>query len=718
LILILQYLGTASSNPCEKQPFRLEIDTVGQLQTLKYRSFHCSSLLSPDDVQVAVHASALNFKDLMLALGMLENPMGYDSETLKYHGSGVNLGLEFSGVVTAVGSIASESFKIGDLVFGFANNCFSSQIITHRHFVVRKPPHLSHTDAVSLPIVFATVYAGLIAKAQLKRGEVVLIHSAAGGIGQAAIQLSHHIGATVICTVGSNEKREFLKKQYGCTYFANSHSTEEWKADVLKITEGRGVDIVLNSLKGDAIKAGFECLKTGGRFIEIGKVDILNHSQLDMNLLLRDLSLLSVQVDILMQSQTDRIQQYLQAVSQFASDEHISPIVDTVYDLNDTELAFRFLMSGQHKGKLILNMQSKPHSVHPPSTVYNPTTCYILSGGTGALGLQLVQHMSAHGARNFILLSRQGKASLRPSDASMLSRLERFGIHIYIGKADVAKRDDIDRVLKEAREILPISSSKFSVLHLAMVLDDAPISKLDIQRIKSVMQCKVQGAIHLLQSIPDDKLEHVIFFSSAASTFGNPSQANYSAANTFLDVFAGQISSTSTIKARVINLGLVEDVGILAEDWKLKQILTAKGFAGGLTSTGVAQIVDHAFLVDDDEYQMLYGNFQMEDLIHSYPILKTRLEHLIDHTISSSNSNAATSSNGTELTIESVAAYISTLLATSNLDVAESLTVQGLDSLLAVELSAGLKKQFGLVISQLALLGGVSVKQIVESPST
>ncbi|CAF4138687.1 unnamed protein product [Rotaria socialis] len=706
------------SSQYQKQPFRLEIDTIGQLQTLKYCTFHpCSSSLSPDDVQVEVHASALNFKDLMLALGMLENPMGFDSETLKYRENSVNLGLEFSGIVTGLGSMASHTFNIGDPVFGFANHCFSSQIITHQHFVVKKPSHLSHTDAVSLPIVFATVYAGLIVKAQLKRGETVLIHSAAGGIGQAAIQLSQYIGANVICTVGSNEKREFLKKTYGCTQFANSHSTEEWKSDVQKLTNGQGADVVLNSLKGDAIKAGLECLKTGGRFIEIGKVDMLNHSILDMNLLLRDLSFLSVQLDILMQSQTDKIQQYLQAVMKLASEKQISPIVDCIYELKDTELAFRFLMSGQHKGKLILNMQSKPSSIHPSSTIYNPTVCYILSGGTGALGLQLIQHMSAKGARKFILLSRQGTASLRPSDAAMLARLERFDIKIYIGKANVAKLEDIHRVLQEAQEKLFISSSKYSILHLAMILDDASISKLNIHRIQNVIQCKVQGAINLLQAIPNDKLENVIFFSSAASTFGNPSQANYSAANTFLDVYAGQLSSLLRKKIRVLNLGLVEDVGILAEDWKLKQILTAKGFAGGLTSLGVAELVDHVFLNDDIDHQLLYGNFQMEDLIRSYPMLKTRLEHLIDYTILNNNGSSGISSNGNEVTVQSVSAYISTLLATSNLDATESLTVQGLDSLLAVELSAGLKKQFGLVISQLALLGGLSVKQIVESAS-
>ncbi|CAF1688132.1 unnamed protein product, partial [Adineta ricciae] len=258
---------------------------VVQLQTLKYRSFDLPASLSPTDVQVEVHASALNFKDLMLALGMLDNPMGFDQQTLKYRENSVNLGLEFSGIVKNVGTAASKRFNIGDQVFGFANHCFASQVITHEHFLVKKPLHLSHTDAVSLPIVFATVYAGLIVKAQLKPGETVLIHSAAGGIGQAAIQLCQHVGARIICTVGSREKREFLEKTYGCTQFANSHSTKEWHADVLKLTDGQGVDVVLNSLKGDAIQAGLQCLKIGGRFIEIGKVDILNHSQLDMNFL-------------------------------------------------------------------------------------------------------------------------------------------------------------------------------------------------------------------------------------------------------------------------------------------------------------------------------------------------------------------------------------------------------------------------------------------------
>ncbi|UJR29474.1 hypothetical protein I4U23_010686 [Adineta vaga] len=708
-----------SSNEFQTKPFRLEIDTIGQLQTLKYRSFNSSSSLAPTDVQVEVHASALNFKDLMLALGMLENPMDFDKETLKYRENLVNLGLEFSGIVTDVGLTSSKTFQVGDLVFGFANHCFSSQIVTHQDFVVKKPSHLSHIDVVSLPIVFATVYAGLIDKAQLKRGEIVLIHSAAGGIGQAAIQLAHYIGASVICTVGSNEKREFLRNTYGCAQFANSHSTEEWKSDVMKLTDGRGVDVVLNSLKGDAIQAGLECLRGGGRFIEIGKVDILNHSKLDMNIFLRNLSFLSVQLDILMHSQTDKIQQYLQAVQQLAFDKHITPIIDSIYELKDTELAFRFLMSGQHKGKLVLNMQSKPSNIHPPSAIYNSMVCYILSGGTGALGLQLVQHMSAHGARHFILLSRQGKNSLRSSDATMLDRLGRFGIEIYIGQADVAQQEDILRVLEEAQQQWIDSPSKYSILHLAMVLDDAPISKLNIQRIENVMRCKVQGAINLLKTIPNDKLEHAIFFSSAASTFGNPSQANYSAANTFLDAYAGQLSKSSKAKVRVVNLGLVEDVGILAEDWKLKQILTAKGFAGGLTSAGVAQLVDHAFLLNDnDQYQMLYGNFQMKDLIHSYPILKTRLEHLINHSVTDNSGNPGSSSNGNEVTIQTVSTYISTLLATSNLDNDESLTVQGLDSLLAVELSAGLKKQFGLVISQLTLLGGMSVKQIVETIST
>ncbi|CAF1043297.1 unnamed protein product [Adineta steineri] len=199
-------------------------------------------------------------------------------------------------------------------------------------------------------------------------------------------------------------------------------------------------------------------------------------------------------------------------------------------------------MSDQHKGKLILNMKSELPALFPSTTIYNSQTCHILSGGTGALALQLVQHLNAHGAKRFLLLSRQGSNGLRSSDATMLTDLQRFGIEICIEKCDVAKLEDIQNVLHTAQMKFNVSSLKYSLLHLAIVLDDAPISKLNIQRIENVLQCKVTGAMNFLQLIPGEQLENVIFFSRAASTFENPSQANYSKANIFLDNYANQLS--------------------------------------------------------------------------------------------------------------------------------------------------------------------------------
>ena len=338
------------------RPFRLEIDTVGQLSSLKYHLAHKpdsssfafsptsatsspSSLPpSPTDVVVRVHASALNFKDVMLALGMLHNPLGLDRLSLQFDPP-TALGIEFSGVVEAVGTDV-QGLAAGDEVFGIGKQCLANVVRTHFHLVARKPARLSHREAASMPIVFATAYAGLMEKARVVAGERVLVHSAAGGIGQAAIQLCRAAGAEVICTVGSSQKRDYLRQRYGVTDFADSHSNQSWHDDVKRLTDGQGVDVVINSLRGDAIPLGLSLLTVGGRFVEIGKVDILANSPLPMHALLNDISFLSVQLDVLMTSNTSRLQTYLQTVSRMADDGTLQPLVDRVYGCNEVEAAF------------------------------------------------------------------------------------------------------------------------------------------------------------------------------------------------------------------------------------------------------------------------------------------------------------------------------------------------------------------------------------------
>ena len=724
-------------------PFRLEVDTVGQLSSLRYHltptpSTSPSALAltpAPEEVVVRVHASALNFKDLMLALGMLTNPMGVDRQQLQFDPP-TAVGIEFSGVVQAVGAKVS-AVRVGDAVFGIGKHCLANVVVTHEHFVALKPKHLTHEEAASMPIVFTTAYAGLIDKARVQPGERVLVHSAAGGIGQAAIQLCKDAGAEVICTVGSATKRQFLTQRYGVTAFADSHSNASWHDEVLALTEGVGVDVVLNSLKGEAIPLGLSLLTVGGRFVEIGKVDMLANAPLPMRLLLRDVSFLSVQLDVLMAGSTAALRRSLRAVAAMAEERRIGPLVDRVFGCGEVEAAFRYLMAGQHMGKVVIDFSPtaqralltpspasamQASAIFPPSHPFSGYDTYVLTGGTGAVGLRVVQYIAMRGGRHFLLFSRRGAASLRPSEQAELNGLQRFGVRVLITATDITSLDSITDAYAAA--LSAGFPRRVALLHLAMVLDDDPIPRLTEARLSSVIACKVDGAVNLIAAFPAADVSFAVFFSSAASVLGNPSQANYAAANAFLDAFAFRLTAAG-YRARTINLGVVSDVGVLAEDYKLRQLLLLKGFAGGLTSLGVCHAVEAVVRDVREErrvevermqsQQQLLGAFDWDAVVSSYPILHSRFAHLVDHTLSQQTA-AASASGDTAASLDTVRALVAGLLgvAVDKLDVTEALTRQGLDSLLAVELSAVLKKRLSCNLSQMELLGGMSVEAIWE----
>ena len=694
-------------------PFRLEVDTIGQVSSLRYHALTTSDgrVLDhgPQDVVIEVKAAALNFKDLMLALGMLNNPMGLDKQALRFNPP-TAMGLECSGVVIAVGAQVSK-YAVGDEVFGICDHSLASQVVTHQNFIARKPAHMTHVEAASLPIVFCTSYSGLIDKARVQPGEVVLVHSAAGGIGQSSIQLCKSVGAEVIATVGNVNKRKYLTERYGVTKFADSHSNAAWKADVMQLTQGEGVDACINSLKGEAIQFGLDCLKVGGRFVEIGKVDILANNPLPMGALLKDISFLSTQLDILMSTNSTRVSKFMDAIAALAEQRQISPIVDKTYPAREIEPAFRYLMTGQHMGKVMVDFSSEclPTDIAPSSSVFSAHATYMMSGGTGAVGLRMVQWMSEQGARYFILLSRRGESSVRPSELRELRALERFGVKVLIAKADVGNAADIAAAYALARS--QGHPQKVGIMHLAMVLEDDVLPKQTPARFAPVLACKIDGIRNMVGAFPKQDVAFVVMYSSVSSVLGNPAQSNYAAGNGFLDSYAFWLQAQGYV-AKTVNLGSIEDVGVLAEDYKLRMVLSMKGFAGGLTSFGVCQITD--LMLRDNRYaQYVHGAVDWTTVCESYPIMAARFNHLIDYTAANS-SGAGSADNAVTLT--ALSACIAGLLEmpADKIDNKEAITRQGLDSLLAVELSATLKKKFGVVVSQMELLGGMSVEDVFK----
>ena len=366
---------------------------------------------------------------------------------------------------------------------------------------------------------------------------------------------------------------------------------------------------------------------------------------------------------------------------------------------------------------------SSSSAIYPPSQPFSPYHTYILTGGTGAVGLKLAHYLAVRGARHFLLLSRRGASSIRPSEQAELDALRQYGVQVLMPATDITSLDSVSDAYAAALQAgWPRSCCIF---HLAMVLDDDTIPRLTEARLCPVIAPKVDGIVNLLSVVPPTDVAFLVLFSSAASVLGNSSQANYSAANAFLDAFAFRLSAAG-YRAATINLGVVEDVGVLAEDYKLRQLLLVKGFTGGLTTPSICHTVE-AIVRDERQAfhqsvallpssQYLHGSFDWRSVCATYPILATRFAHLVDHTADCSSASASDAASA--VTVDSLRTLIAGLLGLSvdKLDATEPLTRQGLDSLLAVELSATLKKRCGgLNVSQMELLGGMSVEAIVEA---
>lgn len=263
---------------------------------------------------------------------------------------------EHSGVVTEVGQALVDEYRVSDRICAWGGTAYAGSVILSKHAVQRIPENMSFETAASIPIVYATVYYGLVHLARLEIGESVLIHSAAGGVGQAAVMLAKHLGARIFVTVGSNEKKELMMKTYGIPVdhiFSSRHLS--FADGIRELTDGRGVDVVLNSLAGESLHETFECLATLGRFIEIGKQDILANSRLDMSTFNKSVTFASVDLSIVFEQAPKLAKHMMSEVFALLASGAVQPVQPlNTFPLSDMENAFRLMQAGKHTGKVVL----------------------------------------------------------------------------------------------------------------------------------------------------------------------------------------------------------------------------------------------------------------------------------------------------------------------------------------------------------------------------
>ena len=534
--------------PIPVAPFQLRITEYGILENLTLTPQSRRTPAS-DEVEIQVQAAGLNFRDVLNALGMLKSyteQMGITAvEDLPFGG-------ECSGIVVAVGDRVS-NLRVGDEVIAAQTiGSLASYVTVKEAFVIPKPSDLTFAAAATIPTAFLTAYYGLHQLAQIKPGERVLIHSAAGGVGQAAVQLAQRAGAIVFATA-SPTKWETLKAS-GIDYVMNSR-TLNFAAEVMQATAGQGVDVILNSLNGDFIPKSLEVLRSGGRFVEIGKIGIWNPEQMQSNrpdvaYLPFDLLNLSLQTPRLISDLlTDLMAKFQTGVLQ--------PLNHKAFALQDVVGAFRHMAQAKHIGKVVVTLPTvhKLDSTQPHNAVRGDGS-YLITGGLGALGQQVAHWLVTQGARHLLLVSR------REIDAEMqeLKQLRQSGVQVQVVQADVANRRDVHRFLQSIQDAMPPLRG---IIHAAGVLDDGMLLGQTQERFARVMAPKVSGAWNLHVLTQDLPLDFFVCFSSISALLGSPGQGNYAAANAFMDALAHHRRALG-LPGTSINWGPWSDSGMAA----------------------------------------------------------------------------------------------------------------------------------------------------------
>ncbi|MCA9971994.1 MAG: SDR family NAD(P)-dependent oxidoreductase, partial [Anaerolineales bacterium] len=497
--------------PLPDEPFMLDITDRGVLDNLYFKPAPRRAP-EPGEVEIRVRATGLNFRDVLKGLGMYPGPLG-------------PFGDECAGDVVAVGEGVTH-LQVGDAVFGMAQGSFARYVTTTADFVVRKPDNISYADAATIPVTFLTAYYALHHVGQMQPGERALIHAASGGVGMAATQLARRAGVEVFGT--ASPRKWDVVRQMGVRHIMNSR-TLDFSEQILEKTHGEGVHLVLNSLNGDFIPKSLAAMAPDGRFMEIGKVGIWSAAEVAE---VRPEALYDVVfLDDVRLEEPALVRHMLHEIVAALADGSLKPLRHHLFPIEEVGDAFRFMAHAKHIGKIVV---TQPADGAADAPLLHDNAAYLVTGGLGGLGLTVAQWMAAQGARHLVLVGRSA-----PSETAqgVLADLAAAGVDVHVARGDISQEADVQRILDDVNEALPPLRG---IIHAAGVLDDGIISEQNWSRFARVMAPKVDGA-HLLHALTRNvPLDFFVLFSSITSVLGSAGQANYVAANAYMDTLAAQ----------------------------------------------------------------------------------------------------------------------------------------------------------------------------------
>ncbi|MFI5908335.1 type I polyketide synthase [Dactylosporangium sp. NPDC051541] len=490
--------------PAGADAWRLAVGAQGTLESLELLPVtDVTGPLRPGQLRLRVRAAGVNFRDVLNALGM-------------YPGEAGALGQEGVGVVTEVGPDVA-GFAVGDRVMGMFPGAFGPIAVADHRMVIAVPAGWSDAQAASVPLVFLTAYYALVELGDLRAGQRVLVHAAAGGVGMAAVQLARHLGAEVYATASTGKWDVVRGLGVAADRLASSR-TLDFEATFRERSAGEGVDLVLNALARDYVDASLRLLPRGGHFLEMGKTDVR-----DADAVAAAHPGVRYRAFDLIEAGPARIGAMLRDLVALFDAGVLHPLPVTASDVRRARDAFRYISQTRHVGKVVLTL---PAPWRPDGTV-------LVTGGTGGLGADTARHLVAHrGVRRLLLASRSGPAAAGAGE--LRAELEALGATVTVAACDVADRDATAALLAAVPAEHPLTA----IVHTAGVLDDATVGTLDPQRLAAVLRPKADAVRHLDALTAGTDLAAFVVYSSVSGLMGGAGQANYAAANAFLDAWA------------------------------------------------------------------------------------------------------------------------------------------------------------------------------------
>jgi acyl transferase domain-containing protein/NADPH:quinone reductase-like Zn-dependent oxidoreductase/acyl carrier protein len=664
------------------------------------------------EVLIEVHAAGINYRDALLAVGMLP---GWVVEGGM---AGMRLGGECAGVITAVGQGVTR-FRPGDQVFGFVPGSLASHALAEDVMVARVPAGVGMVSAATLPVASLSATFALLHQAQLSAGEVVLIHGAAGGVGLAAIQCAQHVGATVIATAGTEEKRDFLRL-LGVEHVFDSRNLS-FVADVLDATDGQGVDVVLNSLGGEFIGRSVELLRPCGRFVELGKRDLYSDRNISLFPLRNNISYFVVDIDQLGHHRFQDVAAHYDKIVERIQSGTFRPIPYRVFPAARAAEAFRSIQHSRHIGKLVLTFDQRPPvELAEPPNAFAPDPCgtYLVTGGAGGFGAEMARWLADRGARHLVLVNRRGMAV--PGAEDVVTELTARDVAVSVHAADVTDESTMRAVVDAINGIDGSGAPLRGVVHAAMVLDDAMIADVTSDRFRAVLAPKMAGALVLDRVTSGQDLDLFLMISSAAAVVGNAGQAAYCAGNLFLEALARARRSRG-LAGQAIAWGALAEAGYVARNETAARTVIRAGLAL-LSSRQARQALDE--LVGGPEVAFVWSH-DGEVVRRLYPHLTTpRLGELTggEHTMEAEDDlldrlREESVEEAIKLVADSIVKTLAEVLgvAPDRIHRNQPLDQLGVDSLMGAELVTKMRRRFGREIPIMRVIASSGIDDLARS---